>query len=75
MRLQIYNYYCTQKEDVLLTGKKASGEVIYSDLEIPKRIFSKVASSSCIVDYEEEISEVVYREQDAHKGDLDTSLS
>ena len=52
------------------TGKKVSGEVIYSDLEIPKRIFSKVASSSCIVDYEEAISEVVYREQDAHKGDF-----
>jgi len=52
------------------TGKKVSGEVIYSDLEIPKRIFSKVASSSCIVDYEKAISEVVYREQDAHKGDF-----
>ena len=52
------------------TGKKVSGEVIYSDLEIPQRIFSKVASSSCIVDYEKAISEVVYREQDAHKGDF-----
>ena len=52
------------------TGKKVSGEVIYSDLEIPKRIFSKVASSSCIVDYEKAISEVVCREQDAHKGDF-----
>ncbi len=52
------------------TGKKVSGEVIFSDLEIPKRIFSNVASSSCIVDYEEAISEVVYREQDAHKGDF-----
>ena len=51
-------------------GKKASGEVIYSDLEIPKRIFSAVASSSYVVDYEDSISKVVYREQDAHKGNF-----
>ena len=51
-------------------GKKASGEVIYSDLEIPKRIFSAVASSSYVVDYEDSISRVVYREQDAHKGNF-----
>ena len=51
-------------------GKKASGEVIYSDLEIPKRIFAKVASKSNVIDYEDSISRVVYREQDAHKGNF-----
>tara|TARA_B100001175_G_scaffold121199_1_gene103164 strand:- start:122 stop:1636 length:1515 start_codon:yes stop_codon:yes gene_type:complete len=49
-------------------GKKFSGEIIYSDLEIPKNLFSKITSTSYVVDYEDSISKVVYREQDAHKG-------
>ena len=49
-------------------GKKFSGEIIYSDLEIPKNLFSKIISTSYVVDYEDSISKVVYREQDAHKG-------
>ena len=49
-------------------GKKFSGEIVYSDLEIPKNLFSKITSTSYVVDYEDSISKVVYREQDAHKG-------
>jgi len=49
-------------------GKKFSGEIIYSDLEIPKNLFSKITSTSYVVDYENSISKAVYREQDAHKG-------
>ena len=49
-------------------GKKFSGEIVYSDLGIPKNLFSKITSTSYVVDYEDSISKVVYREQDAHKG-------
>ena len=49
-------------------GKKFSGEIVYSDLEIPKNLFSKITSTSYVVDYEDSINKVVYREQDAHKG-------
>tara|TARA_B100000902_G_scaffold67732_1_gene73898 strand:- start:5678 stop:7192 length:1515 start_codon:yes stop_codon:yes gene_type:complete len=63
--------FVTQKKGCFTSiGKKASGEVIYSDLEIPKRIFAKVASKSNVIDYEDSISRVVYREQDAHKGNF-----
>ena len=51
-------------------GKKVSGEVMYSDLEIPKQLFSKVTSTSSIINFEESLDEVVYREQDAHKGNF-----
>ena len=51
-------------------GKKVSGEVMYSDLEIPKQLFSKVTSTSSIINFEENLDKVVYREQDAHKGNF-----
>ena len=51
-------------------GKKVSGEVMYSDLEIPKKLFTKVTATSSIVNFEEYIDKVVYREQDAHKGNF-----
>ena len=51
-------------------GKKVSGEVMYSDLEIPKQLFTKVTSTSSIINFEEYIDRVVYREQDAHKGNF-----
>jgi NAD(P)H-hydrate epimerase len=51
-------------------GKKVSGEVMYSDLEVPKQLFSKVTSTSSIINFEEYIDRVVYREQDAHKGNF-----
>ncbi len=51
-------------------GKKASGEVIYSNLEIPNKLFSKVLPSSSIIDYEESISKIIFREQGAHKGNF-----
>ena len=51
-------------------GKKVSGEVIYSDLEIPKKLFTKVTSTSSIINFEESIDKVVFREQDAHKGNF-----
>ena len=55
-------------------GKKASGEVIYSNLEIPKKVFSKVGAQSAIIDYENSISKIVYREEDAHKGNFGHAL-
>ena len=51
-------------------GKKVSGEVMYSDLEIPKKLFTKVTATSSIINFEENIDKVVYREQDAHKGNF-----
>ena len=51
-------------------GKKVSGEVMYSDLEIPKKLFTKVTATSSIVNFEGYIDKVVYREQDAHKGNF-----
>ena len=41
-------------------GKKVSGEVMYSDLEIPKKLFTKVTATSSIVNFEEYIDKVVY---------------
>ena len=43
---------------------------MYSDLEIPKKLFTKVTATSSIVNFEEYIDKAVYREQDAHKGNF-----
>lgn len=51
-------------------GKKASGEVFYSDLDIPKKLFSEVPSTSSIINYENSMGRVIYREEDAHKGNF-----
>ena len=51
-------------------GKKASGEVLYSDLDIPKKLFSEVPSTSSIINYENSMGRVIYREEDAHKGNF-----
>ena len=49
-------------------GKKVSGEIIYSELDIPSKIFSNVASTSSLISHEDKIDKVVYREEDSHKG-------
>ena len=51
-------------------GKKASGEVFYSDLDIPKKLFSEVPSTSSIINYENSMRRVIYREEDVHKGNF-----
>ena len=51
-------------------GNKASGEVFYSDLDIPKKLFSEVPSTSSIINYENSMGRVIYREEDAHKGNF-----
>ena len=55
-------------------GKKASGEVIYSNLEIPKKIFSGVKAQSEIIDNRNSLSKIIYREEDAHKGNFGHAL-
>ena len=57
------------------TGKKVSGEVIYSDLEIPKRIFSKVASSSVLLIAKKRLARLFIESKMLTKEILDTSLS
>ena len=61
--------FVAQKRGCFTTiGKKVSGEVQYSDLDIPKKLFSKVASSCSVINFEGLISKVLYREENAHKG-------
>ena len=51
-------------------GKKVSGDIQYSDLDIPKKVFSKIPSTCSVIDFEDLVDRVIFREQDAHKGNF-----
>ena len=62
--------FVAQKRGCFTTiGKKVSGEVQYSDLDIPKKLFSKVASSCSVINFlKGSLARIIYREENAHKG-------
>ncbi len=49
-------------------GKALSGEVLYSDLDIPKRIFSKVSCNSHLINMENHLHKIILRDENSHKG-------
>ena len=42
--------------------------IFYSDLDIPKRIFSKVSCTSHIINMEDHLHKIILRDENSHKG-------
>ena len=49
-------------------GRALSGHIFYSDLDIPKRIFSKVSCNSHIINMEDHLHKIILRDENSHKG-------
>ena len=61
--------FVTQKRGCFTSeGKALSGEVLYSDLDIPKKIFSKVLCKSHLIDMEDHLHKIILRDENSHKG-------
>ena len=42
--------------------------MLYSDLDIPKKIFSKVSCNSHLIDMEDHLHKIILRDENSHKG-------
>ncbi len=51
-------------------GRALSGHIVYSDLGIPKKIFSKVSCNSHIINMEDHLHKIILREENSHKGNF-----
>lgn len=51
-------------------GRSCSGEIFFSDLNIPKSVSSKVKSECSLLDMENQIDKIILRDLNSHKGNF-----